>query len=527
MASELLTIRQASEWASQYLHRNVTLSNISYLIQYGRIRKLTDNGNTLISKEDLISYYESYVGKKETKWISILGEDLNWALSFDYLKESERTKHVHRLHPYKGKFIPQLVEYFLDSHTDDFKKGVYFQKGDIILDPFCGSGTTLVQANELSMHAVGVDVSAFNALISNAKIAEYNLAQLHNEILKITSSLRQFVSGSNTLEFENKLLEFLADFNKRYFPSPEFKIKVRTGQIEEDEYGQAKSREFEQIYEALLSIYRIELKQEKVVSNFLDKWYIKPIRQEIDLVRSLIEQVQDTSTRNVLTIILSRTIRSCRATTHFDLATLKEPVLTTYYCHKHGKICKPLFSILNWWLRYSQDTISRLSQFDKLRTETSQICLTGDSRTIDIIKELTAYNPALAKLARDPKIKGIFSSPPYVGLIDYHDQHAYAYDLFRFERKDQLEIGKLSNGQGPEARKLYIQSISEVLNNCRPFLVDEFDIFLVANDKYNLYPLIAEKSGMRILKRYKRPVLDRTERDKGAYSETIFHMKAK
>jgi len=32
---------------------------------------------------------------------------------------------------------------------------------------------------------------------------------------------------------------------------------------------------------------------------------------------------------------------------------------------------------------------------------------------------------------------------------------------------------------------------------------------------------------MRIIKRYKRPVLNRTERDKGAYSETIFHMKAK
>jgi len=40
------------------------------------------------------------------------------------------------LHPYKGKFIPQLVEYFLDSHTDEFKKEVYFHKGDIVLDPF-------------------------------------------------------------------------------------------------------------------------------------------------------------------------------------------------------------------------------------------------------------------------------------------------------------------------------------------------------------------------------------------------------
>ena len=75
------------------------------------------------------------------------------------------------------------------------------------------------------------------------------------------------------------------------------------------------------------------------------------------------------------------------------------------------------------------------------------------------------------------------------------------------------------------ARESYINSISEVLNNCRRFLVDDFDIFLVANDKYNLYPVIAEKSRMQIVNRHKRPVLNRTERDKGAYSETIFHLR--
>ena len=226
-------------------------------------------------------------------------------------------------------------------------------------------------------------------------------------------------------------------------------------------------------------------------------------------------------------VILSRTMRSCRATTHADLATLKEPVTSTYYCSKHGKICKPLFSILSWWVRYSNDTLNRLSQFNKIRTDTHQICLTGDSRKIDLFDELGKENPAFADSIKNKKIKGIFSSPPYVGLIDYHQQHAYAYDLLGFERKDELEIGSLFKGQSQEAKKSYIKGVSDVLNNCKRFLARDYDIFLVANDKCNLYPKIAEFSGMRIINQYKRPVLNRTEKDKGAYSEIIFHLKSK
>jgi hypothetical protein len=56
-------------------------------------------------------------------------------------------------------------------------------------------------------------------------------------------------------------------------------------------------------------------------------------------------------------------------------------------------------------------------------------------------------------------------------------------------------------------------------------MVKDFDIFLVANDKWNLYQKIAEKAWMKIVNQYKRPVLNRTERDKNPYSEIIFHFK--
>jgi len=154
---ELFTIKEASEWATQHLGKIVTTSNISYLIQYGRIRKIGNDGTAQVSKQELISYYKSYNGHRELSWKNQLGGDLNWALSFDQYKEAETTKHVHRLHPYKGKFIPQLVEYFLDSHTDNFKKETYFKKGDIVLDPFSGSGTTMVQSCELGMPSIDIE----------------------------------------------------------------------------------------------------------------------------------------------------------------------------------------------------------------------------------------------------------------------------------------------------------------------------------------------------------------------------------
>ena len=54
-----LSIKEASNWASNYLGKEVTISNISYLIQYGRIRKIGHNGSTQILKSDLERYYKS------------------------------------------------------------------------------------------------------------------------------------------------------------------------------------------------------------------------------------------------------------------------------------------------------------------------------------------------------------------------------------------------------------------------------------------------------------------------------------
>lgn len=518
-----LTLKQASQWASDFLNKNVTTANISYLIQYGHIESVLENGSKMIPLESLEKYYGH--SNREKRWKNQLGDDINWTLSFEKIKEAETTKHVHRLHPYKGKFIPQLVEYFLDGHVDDFKKEVYFQPGDIVLDPFCGSGTTLVQANELGMHAVGIDISAFNAFISNTKLGHYNFIHLYEQSKEITSELRNYVSKTGILEFEAELAESLSVFNNQYFPIS-FKSQVRSGEIDQKKYGAEKEAAFLETYLKLVNHYKIDIKMSEDSARFMKQWYLPGVRDEIEFVHSKMRKIKETATQNALMLILSRTIRSCRATTHADLGTLRKPVTTTYYCRKHGKVCKPLFSILGWWERYCKDSIERWIEFSKLKSDTFQHCITGDSRTIDISTMLKRENPQLEELTQAKGIKGIFTSPPYVGLINYHEQHAYSYDLFGFKRLDELEIGPLFRGRGREARESYIQGVAAVLKNCKRFLADGYDVFIVANDKYNMYPTIAEMAGMNIVNQHKRPVLNRTEKNReSTYSETIFHLK--
>ncbi|MCL4353454.1 site-specific DNA-methyltransferase [Patescibacteria group bacterium] len=523
MPQQLISIKQASEFASKLLNREVSDLNISYLVQYGKLQKFNSNGSTLIDIDDLKNYYISSKWTKESAWKKILGQDLNWTLAFDKFREKDTTKHVHRLHPYKGKFIPQLVEYFLDTHIDDFKRKAYFHKGDIVLDPFAGSGTTLIQANELGIHSVEIDVSRFNCLIAEVKLLNYNLDLLEKEIRSFIRLMTSYGSDSKIKAFDEELFLAVNDFNSKYFPSPNFKYKIARGEIEKN-YIDSKEKEFLKIYNGLIQKYQIKLAQDGK-NNFLDKWYIYNTRKGLNYAFEIIKKIENKKIKKILAIILSRTIRSCRATTHSDLATLKTPQLTAYYCYKHMKICRPIFSINKMLIRYSMDTLSRLKEFDKLRTSAFSAIICQDSRTADIGKEIKKINPGFYELFLKKKIKGVFTSPPYVGQIDYHEQHAYAYDLFGFRRKDELEIGPLYKGQGIEARKSYMDGISKVLLNSKKYLAEDYNIFLVANDKYNLYPTIAAMSGMKIVNMYKRPVLNRTERDKSPYSEIIFHFK--
>ena len=68
------------------------------------------------------------------------------------------------------------------------------------------------------MHAIGIDISAFNTLISNIKVEKHSLVDVQNEIHNITNALKRFIGESNVAQFEAQLAEELNEFNKEQIP---------------------------------------------------------------------------------------------------------------------------------------------------------------------------------------------------------------------------------------------------------------------------------------------------------------------
>jgi|SRR6185312_4476875 len=125
--------------------------------------------------------------------------------------DSITKEHLHSLHPYPAKFIPQIPRKAIQKWSNE---------GDLIYDPFCGCGTTLLEASLLNRPSIGTDNNSVAVLVSQAKTANYNKSDLLT-LISYSENFDNLISKTRPLK---KLIPNNKNFN--YWFSPEVLLRL-------------------------------------------------------------------------------------------------------------------------------------------------------------------------------------------------------------------------------------------------------------------------------------------------------------
>jgi site-specific DNA-methyltransferase (cytosine-N4-specific) len=217
----------------------------------------------------------------------------------------------HDIHEYRGKFFPQLVKALINI------AGI--NSGSIVVDPFCGSGTTNCEARALGMQTIGVDLNPLSVKISKTKTA---LVSVHPEELR------------NQTDYVLSLLEKI-DYEKK----------------------------------------TVELRWEKEDLEYLYKWFDKNALNEIQLILNTLDQIKNSVLKNYFEICLSNIIRSVSWQKESDLRVRKE---VTEYIKGTA-----IHSFKEEVIRQTQRLLPYLEVLPKLDSFPTFQIVEGDTRKID------------------------------------------------------------------------------------------------------------------------------------------------
>ncbi|GHG61519.1 hypothetical protein GCM10010919_06060 [Alishewanella longhuensis] len=190
------------------------------------------------------------------------------------------TYFTHGLHPYKGKFYPQLAKSLVNIGSKGNTECVVF-------DPFCGSGTTVLESFLSGNHAFGMDINPIAISISRAK----------NEILTVEKTLvfnainalmKELGSYNVEMEYKSEIPDILMEEVRAWFP-PKVINKINFLLSKARVYGNKKIvNYFELVLSSIIrnvsqqdpSDLRIRKRKELIEDAPVIELYIKSIEQE-------------------------------------------------------------------------------------------------------------------------------------------------------------------------------------------------------------------------------------------------------
>lgn len=106
-------------------------------------------------------YFSGYIPELSSAPVNTMQRILEQVNGSNINRQATRYS-AHGLHEYKGKFNPQIAKAILNIFAAT--------PGQTALDPFCGSGTSLVECAHLGINAIGTDINPLAVFIANAKL---------------------------------------------------------------------------------------------------------------------------------------------------------------------------------------------------------------------------------------------------------------------------------------------------------------------------------------------------------------------
>jgi len=145
----------------------------------------------------------------------------------DFEFHNSRENSAHNLHAFPAKFPPELPRTIIRELTS---------VGDVVLDPMCGSGTTVLEAAQLDRIAVGVDIDPLSVLVAQIKITPVDLVAAYEELCHIVESAAsrvhddpESVKRSIASHFDEKSAQFV---NYWFHPQTQLELMALIESIE-------------------------------------------------------------------------------------------------------------------------------------------------------------------------------------------------------------------------------------------------------------------------------------------------------